>query len=44
MKDDRIYFARRAEDEKRAAARAANDEIRRRHLELAALLAARAAA
>ncbi len=44
MKDDRSYFARRAEDQRRAAAHAADADIRRRHLELATLLAARAAA
>ncbi|GEM_PF-4825431 len=44
MTDDRSYFARRAEDQRRAAAHARDAEVRRRHLELAALLAARAAA
>ncbi|HEV2816510.1 MAG TPA: hypothetical protein VGW40_04725 [Allosphingosinicella sp.] len=41
METDRAYYARRAEEQKRAAARAADAEARRRHLELAALLAAR---
>lgn len=44
MKDDRTYFARRAEEQRSAAARAKHEESRRRHLELAALLSARAAA
>ncbi len=42
MNDDRIYFARRAEQERRAAALARGDDARRRHLELAELLSARA--
>ncbi len=44
MKDDRAYFARRAEDQRRAAARARDADVRRRHLELAQLLDARATA
>ena len=41
METDRSYYARRAADEMRAALRAADADIRRRHLELAALLSAR---
>lgn len=41
MESDRAYYARRAEEQLRAAAKAANAETRRRHLELAALLDAR---
>ena len=41
MESDRAYYARRAEEQKRAAARAIDAEVRRRHLELADLLAAR---
>ena len=44
MKDDRAYFARRAEDQRRAAAHARDADIRSRHLELAQLLEARASA
>jgi len=43
MEDDRTYFARRAAEQRRVAARARDQDSRRRHLELAALLAARAA-
>lgn len=42
MENDRIYYERRAEDEKRAAERARDEEARRRHLELAKLLGERA--
>lgn len=41
MTNDRIYYARRAAEERDAAARARTDDARRRHLELAELLAAR---
>ena len=41
MEADRAYYARRAEEQLRAAERAADGEVRRRHLELVALLAAR---
>jgi hypothetical protein len=41
METDRAYYARRAADERRAAERAADADIRRRHLELATLLSAR---
>lgn len=41
MEADRAYFARRAEEQLRAAEGAANGEVRRRHLELVALLHAR---
>ena len=41
MTDDRIYYARRAEEERAAAARAGSDTARRLHLELADLFAAR---
>ncbi len=41
MTDDRIYYARRAEEEREAAARARSETARRLHLELARLLAAR---
>jgi hypothetical protein len=41
MTNDRIYYARRAAEERDAAARARTDEARRRHLELADLLSAR---
>jgi hypothetical protein len=43
MEDDRAYYARRAEDERRAAARADNAETRRRHLELADMLSVQSA-
>jgi hypothetical protein len=36
---DRDYFARRAEQQLRAAQAAQSDDIRRRHLDLARLLA-----
>ena len=42
MIDDRTYYARRAAEQRDYAQRAGNDDIRRRHLELADLLAARA--
>jgi hypothetical protein len=41
MEADRAYYARRAEEQMRAAERAASADIRRRHLELVALLNAR---
>ena len=44
MESDRAYYARRAADERRAAARAADADTRHRHLELAMLLSAREAA
>ena len=44
MTDDRAYFARRAKEEERAAARAIAEDSRPRHLELAELLSARASA
>ena len=44
MTDDRIYYARRAAEQRDLAARAANDDVRRRHLELAELMAAKTAA
>ena len=36
---DRDYFARRAEQQLQAAAAARSDDVRRRHLDLARLLA-----
>ena len=42
MEDDRSYYARRAEDEWRAAASASSDATRRRHLELSEMLRLRA--
>jgi hypothetical protein len=44
MTDDRTYYARRAAEHRDLAARAANDDVRRRHLELAELMLARTAA
>jgi hypothetical protein len=44
MTDDRAYYARRAAEQRDHAARAGDDAVRRRHLELAGLLAARARA
>jgi hypothetical protein len=41
MTEDRIYYARRAAEERDAAARARTADARRRHLELAELLSAR---
>jgi len=38
LEDDSTYFARRAEDERRAAERAADEIARSRHLELGNLL------
>jgi len=38
---DPDYFARRADEQREAARRAANAAVRERHLELARLLAAR---
>ncbi|MBX3561962.1 MAG: hypothetical protein KF780_09140 [Sphingomonas sp.] len=43
MTDDRIYYARRAEEERAAAARARSEAARRIHHELADLFAARLA-
>ena len=37
--NDQIYYARRAEEQRRAAAEAQSDDVRRRHLHLAQLLA-----
>lgn len=42
MIDDRSYYARRAAEQRDLAERACDDSVRRLHLELAALLAARA--
>ena len=39
MHDDRAYYARRAAEQRDLAERAEDDEVRRRHLELAELLA-----
>jgi hypothetical protein len=44
MENDRSYYERRAEEQKRAAERARDEETRRRHLELAKLLGQRASA
>ncbi len=44
MTEDRIYYARRAEEERAAAARAGSETARRLHLELADLFSARLAA
>jgi hypothetical protein len=44
MENDRSYFERRAGEQQRAAQRARDAEARRRHEELARLLAARASA
>jgi hypothetical protein len=44
MTDDRIYYARRAEEERAAAARARSEAARRVHRELADLFTARLAA
>ncbi len=44
MTEDRIYYARRAEQERAAAARAGSETARRLHLELADLFSARLAA
>jgi hypothetical protein len=41
MESDRSYFARRAAEQRRAAEDAGSEEARRRHLQLADLLAAR---
>lgn len=41
MEPDDLYYARRAEDQRRAAEEADSEEARRRHLQLADLLAAR---
>ena len=38
MEDDRSYYARRADEQRRAAEQAESEEARRRHLELAELL------
>lgn len=43
MTDESIYYARRAAEQRDAAARAENDDVRRRHLELAELLSAKIA-
>ncbi|HYD11954.1 MAG TPA: hypothetical protein VEC11_03820 [Allosphingosinicella sp.] len=42
MEDDRSYYARRAEDEFRAAASAPDDATRRLHLQLAEMMRVRA--
>ena len=39
MDDDRLYYARRAAEQRDAAARADSEDVRRRHIELANLLA-----
>lgn len=41
MEPDDLYYARRAEHQRRAAEEADSEEARRRHLQLAELLAAR---
>lgn len=41
MSEDRIYYARRAAEQRDAAAQAHDDEVRRRHLELTELLSAK---
>jgi hypothetical protein len=43
MEDDRAYYARRAEDERRAADSADDADARRLHLELADMLSVKAA-
>jgi hypothetical protein len=40
MDNDQIYYARRAEEQRRAAEAAQSEDARRRHLDLAQLLAA----
>ena len=42
MNDDRLYYSRRAEAQRHFAERSEDPSTRRIHLELAALLAARA--
>lgn len=42
MDDETLYYRRRAEEHRRFAAAARNDVARKRHLELAELLAGRA--
>lgn len=42
MIDDRTYYARRAAEQRDYAERAGDDDVRRRHLELAELLATQA--
>ena len=42
MNDDRDYYSRRAEEQRHCAERSDDPSARRIHLELAALLAARA--
>lgn len=41
MTEDRIYYARRAAEQRDAAAQAHSEDARRRHLELADLLSAK---
>ena len=41
METDRVYYARRASEERRAALRSGDADARRRHLELADLLSRR---
>lgn len=43
MEDDRIYYARRADAERRAAGLAGTAEARRLHLELADMLSVKSA-
>ena len=43
MTDDQIYYARRAQEQRRAAAEARSEIARRLHLELADLMMARLA-
>ena len=43
MEDDRTYYSRRAEAERRAADSAGDEETRRLHLELAAMLSGKSA-
>ena len=42
MEDERLYYTRRAQEERRAAQSARSEAARLRHLELAALLIAMA--
>jgi len=41
MESDRLYYARRSAEQRRAAEQARDQECRRRHLELARLLGRR---
>ena len=44
MDDDQAYYARRADEHRQWAAAAGSHDVRRRHLELAELFAARSRA